>query len=131
MLSLLYRADQLAEVGFSHALYKMPHCHKLSFSCLSVKVSASKINMTLARSLGFILISCWKVFCPAMRFPLFCHFPTQTRLYACNRGLSLALAKQVAAEYTEKDVIRAHARDELGIDMDNLTNPTQVRIICT
>lgn len=40
----------------------------------------------------------------------------------------MALAKQVAAEYTEKDVIRAHARDELGIDMDNLTNPTQVGI---
>lgn len=43
-----------------------------------------------------------------------------------NRGLSLALAKQVAAEYTEKDVIRAHARDELGIDMDAMSNPVQV-----
>ena len=36
-----------------------------------------------------------------------------------NRGLSKDLAKQVAIELTEKDVIRAHARDELGIDMAN------------
>ena len=27
---------------------------------------------------------------------------------------------------TEKDVIRAHARDELGIDIDELANPLQV-----
>ena len=40
-----------------------------------------------------------------------------------NRGLSKALAKQVAIEFTEKDVIRAHARDELGIDIDDLANP--------
>lgn len=30
---------------------------------------------------------------------------------------------QVAVELTEKDVIRAHARDELGIDIDDLSNP--------
>ena len=42
-----------------------------------------------------------------------------------NRGLSKALAKQVAIEFTEKDVIRAHARDELGIDIDDLANPLQ------
>ena len=30
-----------------------------------------------------------------------------------ERGLSPLLAKQVAIELTEKDVIRAHARDEL------------------
>jgi vacuolar iron transporter family protein len=29
----------------------------------------------------------------------------------------------VAVELTEKDVIRAHARDELGIDLDELSNP--------
>ena len=30
---------------------------------------------------------------------------------------------QVAVQLSEKDVIRAHARDELGIDMDELSNP--------
>ena len=30
---------------------------------------------------------------------------------------------QVAVQLSEKDVIRAHARDELGIDMDDLSNP--------
>lgn len=40
-----------------------------------------------------------------------------------GRGLSKPLAKQVAIELTEKDVIRAHARDELGIDIDDLSNP--------
>ena len=40
-----------------------------------------------------------------------------------SRGLSKPLAKQVAIELTEKDVIRAHARDELGIDIDDLSNP--------
>ena len=30
---------------------------------------------------------------------------------------------QVAIQLSEKDVIRAHARDELGIDMDDLSNP--------
>ncbi len=32
-----------------------------------------------------------------------------------ERGLSEPLAREVAKELTEKDVIRAHARDELGI----------------
>jgi vacuolar iron transporter family protein len=31
----------------------------------------------------------------------------------------------VAKELTEKDVIRAHARDELGIDLDEMSNPLQ------
>lgn len=42
-----------------------------------------------------------------------------------ERGLSEPLAREVAKELTEKDVIRAHARDELGIDMDELANPLQ------
>ena len=32
-----------------------------------------------------------------------------------QRGLPYELARQVAVVLTEKDVIRAHARDELGI----------------
>jgi VIT1/CCC1 family predicted Fe2+/Mn2+ transporter len=32
-----------------------------------------------------------------------------------ERGLSRKLAEQVAKELTEKDALRAHARDELGI----------------
>lgn len=31
----------------------------------------------------------------------------------------------MAEELTAKDVIRAHARDELGIDVDDMTNPYQ------
>lgn len=41
------------------------------------------------------------------------------------RGVSESLARLVARELTDKDVIRAHARDELGIDLDALANPLQ------
>jgi hypothetical protein len=51
---------------------------------------------------------------------------TVTAMYVPCRGLSPALARQVAEELTAKDVIRAHARDELGIDIDELANPWQV-----
>lgn len=40
-------------------------------------------------------------------------------------GTMPVLARQVAEELTAKDVIRAHARDELGIDIDDMTNPYQ------
>lgn len=40
-----------------------------------------------------------------------------------RKGLSRALAKQVAAELTEHDALAAHAEAEFGIDKDNLTNP--------
>lgn len=42
-----------------------------------------------------------------------------------ERGLSEHLAREVARELTDKDVVRAHARDELGIDIDALANPFQ------
>jgi VIT1/CCC1 family predicted Fe2+/Mn2+ transporter len=42
-----------------------------------------------------------------------------------GRGLSRNLAEQVAKELTENDALRAHARDELGIDLDELSNPGQ------
>eukprot|EP00891_Asterochloris_glomerata_P009038 jgi/Astpho2/9038/Aster-02700 len=45
-----------------------------------------------------------------------------------QRGLSKPLAHQVAVELTNKDVIRAHARDELGIDIDELANPLQASL---
>lgn len=45
-----------------------------------------------------------------------------------SRGVSKLLAKQVAIELTEKDVIRAHARDELGIDIDDLSNPLKASV---
>eukprot|EP00834_Sanchytrium_tribonematis_P005121 NODE_290_length_10614_cov_1.553590.p5 type:complete len:283 gc:universal NODE_290_length_10614_cov_1.553590:7406-8254(+) len=52
-----------------------------------------------------------------------------------GRGLSRDLAKQVAQQLTEKDVIKAHARDEHGIDLDELdgwgsglANPIQAAI---
>jgi VIT1/CCC1 family predicted Fe2+/Mn2+ transporter len=40
-----------------------------------------------------------------------------------QKGLSEALALQVARELTEHDALGAHAEAELGIDPDDLTNP--------
>jgi VIT1/CCC1 family predicted Fe2+/Mn2+ transporter len=40
-----------------------------------------------------------------------------------QRGLSSALAQQVAVELTEHDALAAHAEVELGIDPEALTNP--------
>lgn len=40
-----------------------------------------------------------------------------------DRGLTLATARDVAEQLTAKDPVRAHARDELGIDIDDYTNP--------
>jgi VIT1/CCC1 family predicted Fe2+/Mn2+ transporter len=40
-----------------------------------------------------------------------------------SRGLSEALARQVAEELTERDALRAHAETELQIDPDALTSP--------
>ena len=40
-----------------------------------------------------------------------------------SKGLSEALALQVARELTEHDALGAHAEAELGIDPDDLTNP--------
>jgi VIT1/CCC1 family predicted Fe2+/Mn2+ transporter len=45
------------------------------------------------------------------------------------RGVPAELARQVAVALTEKDVIRAHARDELGIDVDDLANPLQAAVV--
>ena len=38
------------------------------------------------------------------------------------------VCEQVAEELTAKDVIKAHARDELGIDLDEMSNPWQVSL---
>jgi len=51
-----------------------------------------------------------------------------TQIYV-NRGLSPGLARQVAEELTAVDVIRAHARDELGIDLDDMANPMQAAVV--
>lgn len=40
-----------------------------------------------------------------------------------RRGLSREVAGEAAAQLTERDALRAHARVELGIDPDALTNP--------
>ncbi|MEV4429256.1 VIT1/CCC1 transporter family protein [Streptomyces sp. R-07] len=39
------------------------------------------------------------------------------------RGLSPEVAREAAEQLTERDALRAHARVELGIDPDDLTNP--------
>ena len=44
------------------------------------------------------------------------------RIYE-RRGLPKDLALQVAIHYTKNDAVRAHARDELGIDIDRLAKP--------
>lgn len=46
-----------------------------------------------------------------------------------GRGLPPHLARQVAEVLTEKDVVRAHARDELGIDVDQLARPVQAAVV--
>lgn len=40
-----------------------------------------------------------------------------------QRGLSGEVAREAAVQLTERDALRAHARVELGIDPDDLTNP--------
>ncbi|MGW5636507.1 VIT1/CCC1 transporter family protein [Streptomyces sp. NPDC003832] len=40
-----------------------------------------------------------------------------------RRGLSADVARDAAVQLTERDALRAHARVELGIDPDRLTNP--------
>lgn len=47
-----------------------------------------------------------------------------TEIYI-GRGLPEALAREVAEKLTEKDAVRAHARDELGIDIDDHPDPWQ------
>lgn len=42
-----------------------------------------------------------------------------------SRGLNADLALQVAKQLHEHDAVAAHARDELGIDHENLANPLQ------
>jgi len=46
-----------------------------------------------------------------------------------NRGLSLETARQVAEQLSAKDAVRAHARDELGIDVDDMSNPLQAGLV--
>lgn len=40
-----------------------------------------------------------------------------------ERGLSREVAREAAVQLSERDALRAHARVELGIDPDELTNP--------
>lgn len=46
-----------------------------------------------------------------------------------RRGLSPALAANVAAELTQQDLLPIHARDELGIDVDALAKPVQASAV--
>lgn len=50
-----------------------------------------------------------------------------TQIYL-SRGLTPDTARRCAEELTEADVVRAHARDELGIDVDDLANPLQAAL---
>jgi len=40
-----------------------------------------------------------------------------------GKGLSPEVAREAAVQLTEKDVLRAHAEFEFGIDLDDVTNP--------
>ena len=46
-----------------------------------------------------------------------------------RRGLSPALAEQVAVELSQRDRLPVHARDELGIDVDALARPVQAAAV--
>lgn len=50
-----------------------------------------------------------------------------TDLYAA-KGISRALAREVAVQLTAHDALGAHAEVELGIDPDNLTSPTHASV---
>jgi vacuolar iron transporter family protein len=51
-----------------------------------------------------------------------------TRIY-CARGLDETLARQVAAQLTERDALGAHARDELGISETVTAHPIQAAVV--
>jgi len=46
-----------------------------------------------------------------------------------RRGLSPALASQVADELSQQDRLAIHARDELGIAIDDLARPVQASVV--
>jgi VIT1/CCC1 family predicted Fe2+/Mn2+ transporter len=46
-----------------------------------------------------------------------------------RRGLPKDLARQVAEKMMEEDPLVSHARDELGIDLDDLARPVQAAIV--
>lgn len=46
-----------------------------------------------------------------------------------RRGLSPALAREVAVELSASDQLAVHARDELGINPDELANPLQASVV--
>jgi len=46
-----------------------------------------------------------------------------------RRGLSPALAREVAVELSASDQLAVHARDELGINPDELANPVQASVV--
>jgi VIT1/CCC1 family predicted Fe2+/Mn2+ transporter len=50
------------------------------------------------------------------------------RIYR-DRGLSDALAEQVADELSQLDRLEVHARDELGFDVEALANPGQAAVV--
>jgi vacuolar iron transporter family protein len=51
-----------------------------------------------------------------------------TQIYL-TRGLDVNLARTVAVHLTEVDALRTHARDELGINPQQLANPWQAAIV--
>ncbi|CAI5975239.1 unnamed protein product [Closterium sp. NIES-64] len=51
-----------------------------------------------------------------------------TQIYV-SRGVPHDLARQVAEALHESDPIRAHAREELGIDLDDLSDPGQAAMV--
>lgn len=46
-----------------------------------------------------------------------------------SRGVETDTARAVAEQLTKKDVIKAHAREELGIDVDDLAKPWQAAFV--
>ncbi|CAI5478548.1 unnamed protein product [Closterium sp. Yama58-4] len=51
-----------------------------------------------------------------------------TQIYV-SRGVPYDLARQVAEALHASDPIRAHAREELGIDLDDLSDPGQAAVV--
>lgn len=46
-----------------------------------------------------------------------------------DRGLSAGLAQQVAVELTANNALEHHAREELGLDLENLAKPVEAALV--
>lgn len=112
-------------------------CLSFHLICCPVSMDVRKSSCTWRQAVAYLVMSCLPVHSSvtarlvtqhAPRVHAFGTLQELTQIYV-SRGLDRELARRVAEQLTEKDVIRAHARDELGIDIDELANPLQAGVV--